>query len=286
MAFSDCLALDSEGHQVHNLHCGHRRMTTHPEKLDDCHSRVGEPHNLCHFSEPAGPRILFLRSVTITHQCHRGLSRRSASDPDPALSVSGLPSPFPLVPETLRRTSPPSPPAFYRLADVGPLPKVYLTLVVAMHFPKAVRDMVLGATNPKVTFACRIVSIWLIWAMLFLIWAAIYILQQQQRLQIQTTAIVETGIRFLFGGRRSRPHFTKADISPYFRINDYPSEIESYQILARENFAPWKLTIEGLKEHPLTLPLNDLRAFAGQNKSPNTTEFKSGRLRGNGERFA
>ncbi|MEO6203638.1 MAG: molybdopterin-dependent oxidoreductase [Nitrospirales bacterium] len=138
---------------------------------------------------------------------------------------------------------------------------VHLTLVVVVQFPEDVSDMVLGATNPNVTLALRIVSIWLIGVVLFPIWGTIYTLRHQQRLQIQGTAISEPVIRFLFGGLRYRQHFTKDDISPYFRGNDSPSEIESYQRLARENFAPWKLTVGGLVEHPLTLSLDDLRAF-------------------------
>lgn len=235
--------------------------TTHPEKLDDCPSSLGERHNLCHFSDPAGQRILFLRSVTATYQCSRGLSRRSAYDSDLALSLSGAHYPFPLVPETLGRTSNASQPAFYRLADVDPPHMIHLTLVVVVHFPEDVSDMVLGATNPNVTLALRIVSIWLIGIALFPIWATIYTLRHQRQLQIQATAIVEPVIRFLFGGLRSRQHFTKADISPYFRGNDYRSEIESSQRLARKNFAPWELTLGGLLEHPLTLSLDDLRAF-------------------------
>lgn len=56
--------------------------------------------------------------------------------------------------------------------------------------------------------------------------------------QIRTIAIVESVIGFLFEGRRSQQHFTKAAIAPYLRGNDYTSEIERYQRLTRKNFAP------------------------------------------------
>ncbi len=68
-------------------------------------------------------------------------------------------------------------------------------------------------------------------------------------------------IRFHFGGLRSRQHFTNAEISSYFRGNDYLSEIESSQRFARENFPTRELTIGGLMEHPLTRSLDDLRVF-------------------------
>ncbi|MEP7152841.1 MAG: hypothetical protein ABI856_14115 [Nitrospira sp.] len=59
---------------------------------------------------------------------------------------------------------------------------VHLTLVVVVHFPEDVNDMVLGATNPNVMLALRIGSIWLIGVVPFPIWATIYRLRHQKRL--------------------------------------------------------------------------------------------------------
>jgi methionine sulfoxide reductase catalytic subunit len=141
---------------------------------------------------------------------------------------------------------------------------VHLTLVVLVHFPEDISDMVLGSMNPNVTLALWIASMVLIGVVLFHIWATVYTLRHQRRFQVHATAIVEPLMRSLFGGLRSRQHYTKADISPYFRVNGYPPELECYQTLARENFAHWKLTIGGLVQHPLELSLDDLRAFPKQ----------------------
>ena len=141
---------------------------------------------------------------------------------------------------------------------------VHVTLVVVVHFPEDVSDMVLGSTNPNVTLALWIASMVLIGVVLFHIWATIYTLRYQRQFQTHATAIVEPLMRFLFGSLRSRQQYAKADISPYFRVNGYPPEHESYQRLATENFADWTLTIGGLVEQPLALSLEDLRAFPKQ----------------------
>ncbi|MBS0170364.1 MAG: molybdopterin-dependent oxidoreductase [Nitrospira sp.] len=141
---------------------------------------------------------------------------------------------------------------------------VHITLVILVHFPDDVSDMVLGSTNPNVSLALWIASLVLVGIVLFHVWATIYTLHYQRRFQLQATAIVEPLVRFFFGRLRSRQHYAKTDISPYFRVNGYPPEQEGYQRLAERNFVDWKLTISGLVEQPLELSLEDLRAFPKQ----------------------
>lgn len=141
---------------------------------------------------------------------------------------------------------------------------VHVTLVVVVHFPDDVSDMVLGSTNPHVSLALWIASLVLIGIVLFHIWATFYTLRHQRKFQLHATAIVEPLVRFLFGRLRSRQQYAKTDISPYFRVNGYPPKQECYQRLAETNFVDWKLTIGGLVEQPLELSLEDLRAFPKQ----------------------
>ena len=51
------------------------------------------------------------------------------------------------------------------------------------------------------------------------------------------------------------------DISPYHRVNGYPPPDESYQELARGDFADYRLEVGGLVEQPLLLKLDELRAL-------------------------
>jgi methionine sulfoxide reductase catalytic subunit len=141
---------------------------------------------------------------------------------------------------------------------------VHLTLVVIVHFPEDISDMVVGSTNPNVALALWIGSVALIGVVLFHLWATVYTLRHQRQFQVTATAVVEPLIRFLFGHVQSRQQYTKAEISPYFRVNGYPPESETYTKQAEKEFAQWRLTIDGLVQRPLSLSLADLRALPKQ----------------------
>jgi methionine sulfoxide reductase catalytic subunit len=141
---------------------------------------------------------------------------------------------------------------------------VHLTLVVVVHFPEDIGDMVLGSTNPNVALALWIASITLIGVVLFHIGATVYTLCNQRQFQVNAAAFVEPLMRFLFGGMRSRQHYSKEQISPYFRVNGYPPESETYKKQAETQFVEWRMVIGGLVERPLTLSLADLRTLPKQ----------------------
>src|SRR4029078_1487374 len=88
--------------------------------------------------------------------------------------------------------------------------------------------MVVRASSPNVALALWIASIALIGVVLFHLWATVYTLRHQRQFQVRATAVVEPLIRALFGRLRSRQQYTKAEISPYFRVNGYPPESETY----------------------------------------------------------
>jgi DMSO/TMAO reductase YedYZ molybdopterin-dependent catalytic subunit len=62
----------------------------------------------------------------------------------------------------------------------------------------------------------------------------------------------------------SRQHYTKDDLSPFFRVNGYPPSSPEYQRLADRGFVEWRLSVAGLVEAPLELSLADLRALPKQ----------------------
>ncbi len=141
---------------------------------------------------------------------------------------------------------------------------VHLTLVVVVHFPEDIGDMVLGSMNPNVGLALWIASVVLIGIVLFHLWATMYTLRHQRRFQASATTIVEPLIRVLFGRLQSRQQYTEADISPYFRVNGYPPECKAYRTHAEARFLDWRLSVRGLVEQPLVLSLADLRALPKQ----------------------
>jgi DMSO/TMAO reductase YedYZ molybdopterin-dependent catalytic subunit len=61
------------------------------------------------------------------------------------------------------------------------------------------------------------------------------------------------------------PEFTEAEIAPVFRPNgETQPTAPGYVVLAENNFADWRLRIEGLVERPLALSLAELRAEPGR----------------------
>ena len=141
---------------------------------------------------------------------------------------------------------------------------VHVTLVVVVHFPQDIGDMVLGSTSPNVALALWIASVALIGVVLFHIWATVYTLRKQRPFQGHATAFLEPLIRSVFGGLRSRQQYTKAEISPYFRVNGYPPVSDTYTNQVEAQFIEWRMAIDGLVEKPLMLSLADLRALPKQ----------------------
>ena len=67
--------------------------------------------------------------------------------------------------------------------------------------------------------------------------------------------------RGLMGEALAR-EYLPADISPDFKANGSTNpEDEDYQALAQDDFADWRLEVDGLVERPLKLSLADLRAL-------------------------
>ena len=62
----------------------------------------------------------------------------------------------------------------------------------------------------------------------------------------------------------SRYQFTRAEVSPLFRVNGYPPDTAEYETLAKNGFQDWRLEVGGLVEQPLLLSLSDVRSLARQ----------------------
>jgi DMSO/TMAO reductase YedYZ molybdopterin-dependent catalytic subunit len=73
--------------------------------------------------------------------------------------------------------------------------------------------------------------------------------------------------RLLQGRAALAPEFTPADISPSFRGNgETQPQNPDYLVLLADNFAGYRLQIDGLVEHPLSLSLADLRGAASRSQ--------------------
>ncbi|MDB5405979.1 MAG: hypothetical protein JWL84_891 [Rhodospirillales bacterium] len=68
--------------------------------------------------------------------------------------------------------------------------------------------------------------------------------------------------RLLAGRQALAPEYTEAEISPRFRSNGTSEPDDpAYQALARENFASWRLAVDGLVERPTSFSLAELAAM-------------------------
>jgi DMSO/TMAO reductase YedYZ molybdopterin-dependent catalytic subunit len=70
------------------------------------------------------------------------------------------------------------------------------------------------------------------------------------------------GSQRLLGRNALAPQYSDADLSPIFRSNGtaMPDTSEYAQHLAN-NFADWRLTVDGLVAHPLSIPLATIRSL-------------------------
>ena len=70
------------------------------------------------------------------------------------------------------------------------------------------------------------------------------------------------GSQRLLGRNALAPQYTDADLSPIFRSNGtaMPGTTEYAQHLAN-NFADWRLAVDGLVAHPLSIPLATIRSL-------------------------
>jgi DMSO/TMAO reductase YedYZ molybdopterin-dependent catalytic subunit len=68
--------------------------------------------------------------------------------------------------------------------------------------------------------------------------------------------------RFLLGANSAAREYSEADISPVFRANGSTDpQDDEYLDLTDNYFADWRLKVDGLVEHELSLSLADLRAL-------------------------
>ena len=80
--------------------------------------------------------------------------------------------------------------------------------------------------------------------------ATVFSLRHRRRVQRLTGKLVDPFERLLSRWLTSRQRYTRADISPYHRVNGYPPPDPAYQRLADHDFAGYRLEVGGLVERP------------------------------------
>ena len=70
----------------------------------------------------------------------------------------------------------------------------------------------------------------------------------------------------LFHHLTSKQAYRRSEISTYFWVNGLPPKDATYDALARDHFAQWRLEVGGLVEQPLRLSLADLKQMPQQSQ--------------------
>ena len=83
-----------------------------------------------------------------------------------------------------------------------------------------------------------------------------------QRILGSATRLTQFAQGLISGHQALAPEYTQADLSAHFKSNGTSDpDDEDYQALAANNFADWRLQIDGLVRQPAQFSLDDLRAL-------------------------
>ena len=91
--------------------------------------------------------------------------------------------------------------------------------------------------------------------------ATIVSLRRRRAVQRVTGKFVNPLQHALSSALGSRQRYSRADISPFHRVNGYPPPDPGYKRMAKQHFDDYRLGVGGLVERPASLSLAELRAL-------------------------
>lgn len=137
---------------------------------------------------------------------------------------------------------------------------MHVLMVVLHGFGRELALIVLGQTsNPDITVALLIGCLGLFAVFVIHVVATETSLRNPRFVQNTIGAMIDGARKTLFGHSPSKQHYPETAISPYFRVNGRPPVDDTYQTLARGNFADYRLEIGGLAENPVSLSLAEVK---------------------------
>src|SRR5690606_17376138 len=91
--------------------------------------------------------------------------------------------------------------------------------------------------------------------------ATIWSGRRPRQVQNSIGACTQKIMTFLFYSLKSKQHYSKSDISPYYWVNGYLPKTKEWLDLSKNNFTNYQLEITGLVANPSSLSLNDLKTL-------------------------
>jgi sulfoxide reductase catalytic subunit YedY len=137
-------------------------------------------------------------------------------------------------------------------------------LVLSVHFQDNITNIVLGQSTADFGLAATIAVIALLIVVGVYVWTTWYSLRHKRQVQVALDTIESPIRKVLFHPLPSVQHYKETAISPYLWVNGAPPSKEDSPVfiqLADNHFREWRLSVEGLVQHPLNLSLDDLRAI-------------------------
>jgi len=143
---------------------------------------------------------------------------------------------------------------------------IHISLVIIVRFRDNIDHMVLGREDYLEGTALAIAAV----ALGIVVAAHVAITRWSRRnprsVQRFTSLLVDPMMQVL-SYLKSRQHYQKQLVSPYFWVNGYPPTMQEWHALAQGNFSEYALEVNGLVEEPLWLTIEDLRSM------PHTTQI-------------
>lgn len=136
---------------------------------------------------------------------------------------------------------------------------IHTTMVIIHGLPVGFAKIVLGSETADRTLAVTIGTIGLVLILLIHVLLTVFTRLRPRAAQHLLGVVVapfEGALSRLF---TSRQRYTRADISPYHRVNGYPPTDPTYDRLAADGFADYRLPIGGQVANPVSLSLAELR---------------------------
>ena len=153
---------------------------------------------------------------------------------------------------------------FLGLCAFAAFTAVHTFMVIIHGVPDEFTKIVLADPGGDKTLALAMGLLGIFLILLFHVIISWFSLRYRRRTQRLLGFVVDPFEQVISRALTSRQHFTRADISPYHRINGYPPTDAQYEQMAIDGFGDYRLAVGGLVARPVSLSLAQLRGLGWQ----------------------
>ncbi len=166
---------------------------------------------------------------------------------------------------------------FIGLVMIGGYAVIHITMVFWHGFAKEMDKQVLNEPHSEGSWLGVILGLSILTTIFLLHLAATIVSQKAKRPLHKVLSCIVDPIRdSLLHNMKSVQEYSEKDISPYFRTNGYPpiaaypqakGDDDAYERLLSNQFADYRLEVNGLVEQPRNFSLEELRALPKQEQT-------------------